>query len=47
MAGVRSRNDVVAAMSVYVNLVKAYLERYQCEVDGDGLLDPLEVAART
>lgn len=31
-------------MSAYVNQVKAYLERYQTEVGGDGLLDPHLVA---
>lgn len=32
-------------MSAYANQVKAYLERYQAEVGGDGLIDPHEVAA--
>lgn len=32
-------------MSAYANQVKAYLERYQDEVGGDGLLDPHAVAA--
>jgi hypothetical protein len=31
-------------MSAYANQVKAYLERYQAEVGGDGLLDPHAVA---
>jgi hypothetical protein len=31
-------------MSAYANQVKAYLERYQAEVGGDGLLDPHLVA---
>lgn len=31
-------------MSAYANEVKAYLERYQKEVDGSGLLDPHAVA---
>jgi hypothetical protein len=31
-------------MSAYANQVKAYLERYQTEVGGDGLLDPHLVA---
>ncbi|MBS2127337.1 hypothetical protein KEX41_09340 [Burkholderia thailandensis] len=31
-------------MSAYANQVKAYLERYQVEVGGDGLLDPHAVA---
>ena len=31
-------------MSAYVNQVKAYLDRYQTEVGGDGLLDPHLVA---
>ena len=32
-------------MSAYANQVKVYLERYQREVGGDGLLDPHAVAA--
>ncbi|MGG1945521.1 hypothetical protein AB1286_11995 [Trinickia sp. NRRL B-1857] len=32
-------------MSAYANQVKAFLERYQREVGGDGLLDSHEVAA--
>lgn len=32
-------------MSAYANQVKAYLERYQAEVGGDGLIDPHEVAS--
>lgn len=31
-------------MSAYGNQVKAYIERYQSEVGGDGLLDPHAVA---
>jgi hypothetical protein len=31
-------------MSAYANQVKAYLERYQSEVGGDGLVDPHLVA---
>lgn len=31
-------------MSAYANQVKAYLERYNSEVGGDGLLDPHAVA---
>ncbi|RQR48401.1 hypothetical protein DIE19_33200 [Burkholderia sp. Bp9126] len=31
-------------MSAYANQVKAYLERYQVEVGGDGMLDPHAVA---
>jgi len=31
-------------MSAYANQVKAYLERYQTEVGGDGMLDPHLVA---
>lgn len=31
-------------MTAYANQVKAYLERYQNEVGGDGLLDPHAVA---
>jgi len=31
-------------MSAYANQVKAYIERYQAEVGGDGLLDPHAVA---
>lgn len=31
-------------MSAYGNQVKAYIERYQAEVGGDGLLDPHAVA---
>lgn len=31
-------------MSAYANQVKAYLERYQTEVGGDGLIDPHAVA---
>lgn len=31
-------------MSAYANQVKAYLERYEAEVGGDGLLDPHAVA---
>lgn len=31
-------------MTAYANQVKAYLERYQAEVGGDGLLDPHAVA---
>ena len=27
-------------MSAYANQVKSYVERYQAEVGGDGLLDP-------
>ncbi|HZW11892.1 MAG TPA: hypothetical protein VFF81_01705 [Noviherbaspirillum sp.] len=32
-------------MSAYAHQVKAYLERYQTEMGGDGLIDPHEVAA--
>lgn len=32
-------------MSAYANQVKIYLERYQAEVGGDGLLDAHAVAA--
>lgn len=32
-------------MSAYAHQVKAYLERYQHEVGGDGLIDPHAVAA--
>lgn len=32
-------------MTTYANQIKSYLERYQAEVGGDGLLDPHEVAA--
>jgi hypothetical protein len=32
-------------MSAYANQVKAYLERYQAEIGGDGMLDPHAVAA--
>lgn len=31
-------------MSAYANQVKSYIERYQAEVGGDGLLDPHAVA---
>jgi hypothetical protein len=31
-------------MSAYANQVKSYIERYQSEVGGDGLLDPHAVA---
>lgn len=31
-------------MTAYANQVKAYLERYQAEVGGDGVLDPHAVA---
>ncbi|MBC7860168.1 MAG: hypothetical protein H7Z39_15650 [Burkholderiaceae bacterium] len=31
-------------MTAYVNQVKAYLDRYQAEVGGDGLFDPHHVA---
>lgn len=31
-------------MTAYANQVKAYLERYQAEVGGDGLIDPHAVA---
>lgn len=31
-------------MSAYANQVKAYLERYELEVGGDGILDPHQVA---
>lgn len=31
-------------MSAYANQVKSYIERYQTEVGGDGLLDPHAVA---